>query len=84
MWFKKKKKKVRAATELPGGPYSANVNQEVLEELPHVVGGVDLLHLNLSVHVTVVQEVDISYLHLKRLGLGSNTKKSTRGRICGG
>lgn len=45
-------------------PYSANVNQEVVKEFPHVVGGVDLLHFNLRIHIAVVQEVDISNLHL--------------------
>lgn len=45
-------------------PYPANINQEVLKEFPHVVGGVDLLHFHLSVHVAVVQEVDIGDLYL--------------------
>lgn len=52
--------------ELPGHfSYSANVNQEVLKEFPHVVGGVDLLHFHLSVDIAVVQEVDIGNLHLQ-------------------
>ena len=49
-----------------GGPYPADIHQEVLEELPHVVGGVDLLHLHLRVHVAVVQEVDVGDLHLEQ------------------
>lgn len=51
--------------EPPDVPYSANINQEVLEEFPHVVGGVDLLHFHLCVHIAVVQEVDVGDLHLK-------------------
>jgi hypothetical protein len=38
-----------------------------LEELPHVVGGVDLLHLHLRVDVAVGQKVDVSVLHLKTI-----------------
>lgn len=45
--------------------YPADVDQEVLKEFPHVVGGVDLFHLHLRVNIAVVQEVDISDLHLK-------------------
>lgn len=51
--------------EPPDVPYSANINQEVLEEFPHVVGSVDLLHFHLCVHIAVVQEVDVGDLHLK-------------------
>lgn len=50
---------------LPGVSYSAYVNQKVLKEFPHVVGGVDFLHFDLSVNVAVVQEVDIGDLHLE-------------------
>lgn len=50
---------------MPHVPYPANIHQEVLKEFPHVVGGVDLLHFHLSVHITVVQEVDIRDLHLE-------------------
>lgn len=50
-------------------PYSANINQEILKEFPHVVGSVDLLHLHLCVHVAMVQEVDVGDFHLKRLGI---------------
>lgn len=45
--------------------YPADVDQEVLKEFPHVVGGVDLFHLHLRVNIAVVQEVDVSDLHLK-------------------
>lgn len=31
-----------------------------------MVGGVNLLHLHLRVNIAVIQEVDISYLHLQR------------------
>ena len=31
-----------------------------------MVGGVDLLHLHLRVHVAVVQEVDVGDLHLEQ------------------
>lgn len=48
-----------------GVTHPADINQEVLKELPHVVGGVDLLHLHLRVHVAVVEEVDVGDLHLK-------------------
>lgn len=41
-------------SELPDVTYSANINQEVLEQFPHVVGGVDLFHLDLCVHIAVV------------------------------
>ena len=41
-----------------------HVDEEVLEELPHVVTRVDLFHLNLSVDVAVVQEVDVAVLYL--------------------
>jgi len=34
--------------------YPANVNKEVLKQLPHVVGCINLLHLHLCVHITVV------------------------------
>ena len=46
--------------------YTGHVHQEVVEELPDVVRGVDLLHLHLRVHVAVVQEVDVGDLHLEQ------------------
>lgn len=45
--------------------YSANVNQEVLKEFPHVVRGVDLLHFHFCVHIAMIQEVDVGDLHLQ-------------------
>ncbi len=43
-----------------------HVEQEAsLEQLPHVVRRVDLLHLNLGVDVAVSQEVDVRVFHLK-------------------
>lgn len=48
--------------------YPANVHEEVLKQLPHVVGGINLLHLHLCVHVAVVQEVDVGDLHLMEWG----------------
>lgn len=44
--------------------YPANVHQEVLKQLPHVVGRINLLHLHLCVHIAMVQEVDIGDLDL--------------------
>lgn len=35
-----------------------------LEELPHVVRGIDLFHLDLGVDVAVGQEVDVGIFHL--------------------
>ena len=44
----------------------AHVEQErPLEELPHVVGRVDLLHLHFGVDVAVGEEVDVSILHFR-------------------
>ena len=48
------------------GHYGHVEEEGALEELPHVVRGVDLLHLNLGVDVAVRQEVDIGVLHLHR------------------
>ena len=46
--------------------HDGHVQQEApLEELPHVVRGVDLLHLDLSVDVAVSQEVDVRVFHLE-------------------
>ena len=44
--------------------HPADVDQEVIKEFPHVVAGVDLLHLHLGVNIAVVQEVDVGYFHL--------------------
>lgn len=46
--------------------YPAHIVQEVLKQSPHMSAGVYLLHLNLRVYVTVVQEVYVSCFHLKR------------------
>lgn len=46
--------------------YPAHVVQEVLKQSPHMSAGVYLLHLNLRVYVTVVQEVYVSCFHLKK------------------
>lgn len=46
--------------------YPAHVVQEVLKQSPHMSAGVYLLHLNLCVYVTVVQEVYVSCFHLKK------------------
>ena len=45
---------------------NGDVDQEVLKQCPHVFAGVDLLHLNLCVHVAMVQEVDVANLYLRR------------------
>lgn len=47
------------------GSYSADIHQEVIKQLPHVITGVDLFHLHLRVHVAVIQEVHIRHLHLR-------------------
>ena len=45
--------------------HNGHVEEEgALKELPHVVRGVDLLHLHLRVDVAVGQEVDVGVLHL--------------------
>lgn len=46
-------------------PYPADVHEEILEQLPHVVAGVDLLHLHLRVHVAVIEEVNVRDFHLE-------------------
>ena len=51
----------------PKWNYHGHVDEEVLKQSPHVVAGVDLLHLHLSVDVTMVQEVDVRVLHLKKI-----------------
>ena len=55
----------------------AHVEEErLLKELPHVVGCVDLLHLDLGVDVAVIQEVDVCVLHLGyRVGVAHLRKK---------
>ena len=45
--------------------HHGHVYEEVLEEVPHVAGRVDLLHLHLRVDVAVIQEVDVPVLHLQ-------------------
>ena len=44
--------------------HHGHVDEEVLEQLPHVVARVDLLHLNLGVDVAVIEEVHVAVLHL--------------------
>lgn len=41
------------------------VQEGPLEQVPHVVAGVDLLHLNLRVYVAVVQEAYVCFFHLR-------------------
>lgn len=53
-----------ATTLMSDVAYPANIHQEVLKQLPHMVGGINLLHLHLCVHIAVVQEVDVGDLHL--------------------
>ena len=45
--------------------YSCHVDEESLEQQPHVVARVDLLHLHLGVDVAVVEEVDVGVLHFR-------------------
>ena len=42
------------------------IDEEVLEQRPHVITGVDLFHLYLCVYVAVIQEVYVSGLDLQR------------------
>ncbi len=44
--------------------YSADVHQEIIKKFPHVIAGVNLLHLHLCIHIAVIQEVHIGHLHL--------------------
>ena len=61
----------------------AHVEQErPLEELPHVVGRVDLFHLDLGVDVAVRQEVDVRVLHLGYRIRVTHLCKTTYGSIC--
>ena len=53
--------------------YTGHVHQEVVEELPDVVGGVDLLHLHLRVHIAVVHKVHIGCLYLGNRQRGVHT-----------
>ena len=45
--------------------YHSHVNKEVFEESPHVITGVDLLHLNFCVDITMIQKVHVGVLHLQ-------------------
>ncbi len=45
-------------------PYTGHVHQEVVKELPDMVGRVDLLHFYLSVHIAVIHKVHIGSFHL--------------------
>ena len=38
----------------------AHIDEEILKKRPHVMTGVDLLHLDFGVDVTVIEEVDVS------------------------
>ncbi len=42
-----------------------HVDEEALKQCPHVVAGVDFLHLDFRVDVAVVEEVDVRVLHLE-------------------
>ncbi len=57
---------VRVLPVVRGVGDDGHVEQEAsLEQLPHVVRRVDLLHLYLGVDVAVSQEVDVSVFYLK-------------------
>lgn len=45
--------------------YTGHVHQEVVKEIPDMIGGIDLLHLHLCVHVTVVHKVHIRSFYLR-------------------
>lgn len=45
--------------------YAGHVHQEVVKQLPDVVGSVDLFHLHLGVHIAVIHKVHIRSLHLE-------------------
>lgn len=56
-------------------PYTGHVHQEVVEELPDMVGGVDLLHFNLCVHIAVIHKVYISSFYLGNKEIRSRPEK---------
>ena len=59
--------RVRVLAIVGGVGDDAHVEEEApLEQLPHVVGRVDLLHLDLRVDVTVSQEVYVRIFHLNK------------------
>lgn len=41
-------------------PHSGHINQDVVEQLPDMIGGVDLFHFDLGVYITVIDKVHIS------------------------
>lgn len=45
--------------------YTGHVHQEVVKELPDMVGRVDLLHFYFCVHVAMIDKVHISRFHLQ-------------------
>jgi len=57
--------RVRVLAIVGGVGDDAHVEEEApLEQFPHVVGRVDLLHLDLRVDVAVSQEVNVGIFHL--------------------
>ena len=44
--------------------YHCHVDKEIFKQCPHMRTGVDLLHLDLSVNIAVIKEVDIRHLYL--------------------
>ena len=59
--------RVRVLAIVGGVGDDAHVEEEApLEQLPHVIGRVDLLHLDLRVDVAVSQEVDVRIFHLNK------------------
>ena len=47
-------------------PHLLNVVHKVVEDNPHVIAGVDLLDLHISVNVAVHEELNIGSFHLRR------------------
>lgn len=46
-------------------PYPADVYEEILKQFPHVIAGVNLLHFHLSIHIAVIQEVNVRNFNLE-------------------
>ena len=59
-------------------PHPADVHEEILKQLPHVVACVNLLHLHLRIHIAVIQEVNVSDLNLKGERSSCDNPASTR------
>lgn len=46
-------------------PYPADVHKEILKQFPHMIAGVNLLHFHLSIHIAVIEEVNVRNFNLR-------------------